>query len=778
LTNRISLRNWEIAGVIATLVIALCVPIYALKRTTRTGRFETIAQRPKVTFVGRDKCAECHKKEYDAWQNSHHDLAMDVADDKTVLGDFNDAVFEHKGVSSRFFRRGDKFFVNTQGPDGKMNDFEIKYTFGYTPLQQYLIPFPGGRLQCLTIAWDVEKKRWYSLYPDEPNDPEDWLHWTKNGQNWNGMCAECHSTHLQKNYDMTTDTYKTTWSEIDVSCEACHGPGSDHVKWAEVPEMARSQDIENFGLVEKTGNVTARQQVEHCARCHARRATLGDYDHTTKDLLDYMVPQTLNEGLYFPDGQILEEVYVYGSFVQSKMYRNDVRCSDCHDVHSLKFVKEGNNLCLQCHRAEVYDTKNHHFHKKKGEKGDPIRSKDGTILYNVGEGAECFKCHMPGRYYMGIDFRNDHSLRIPRPDLSVTLKTPNACNECHWDKTAAWSAEYFTKWYGIKRKPHYGTVFEAARQGLPGAQADLIRLADDQLSSSIVRATALLLLRQYPGDLTLKIFERALMDPDSMVRQAAVLHIPRSDPETTVRLFVPLLYDPVKAVRIQAAMNLTELPRERLTARQREVFEKALAEYRESMEYVGDFPQGRHNLGNMYSNLGEGALAEENYKAAIRIDNLFYPAKVNLAMFYNRRGRNDQAEKLLREVVKEYPELYEAYYSLGLLLVEQKKPNDALQYLRKAAEGMPERARVHYNLGLLLQHLNRPSEAEASLLEALELEPDSFDYLYALADHYLRRGKLTEARRIAEELISKYPSNDLGRRLLDFIDQRMSRPTG
>jgi tetratricopeptide (TPR) repeat protein len=779
LTNKISLRSWEITGVIATLVIVLTVPIYAIKRTTLAGRVEEIVQGPTATFVGRDKCLECHKKEYDAWQNSHHDRAMDVADDKTVLGDFNDAVFEHKGVRSRFFRRGDKFFVNTQGPDGKMNDFEIKYTFGYTPLQQYLIAFPGGRLQCLTIAWDVEKKRWYSLYPEEPNDPEDWLHWTKNGQNWNGMCAECHSTHLQKGYDMKTDTYQTTWSEIDVSCEACHGPGSDHVKWAEVPEMARSQDIANFGLVEKTGNITSRQQVEHCARCHARRATLGDYDHTAnKDLLDYMVPQTLNEGMYFPDGQILEEDYVYGSFVQSKMYRNDVRCSDCHDVHSLKFVKEGNNLCLQCHRAEVYDTKDHHFHKKKGENGDPIRSKDGSVLYEVGEGAECFKCHMPGRYYMGIDFRNDHSLRIPRPDLSVTLKTPNACNECHGDKTAQWSADYFSKWYGIKRKPHYGTVFEAANKGLPGAQMDLIRLADDQLSPAIVRATALSLLRQYPGDLTFKTFERALLDPDSMVRHAAVFHIPQPDPETAVRLFVPLLYDPVKAVRIQAAMNLTTLPRERLTARQREVFDKALNEYRESMEYVGDFPQGRHSLGNMYSNLGEGALAEENYKAAIRIDNLFYPAKVNLAMFYNRTGRNDQAEKLLREVVKEYPELYEASYSLGLLLVEQKKPENALQYLRKAAEGMPGRARVHYNIGLLLQQLNRPSEAEASLLKALELEPDSFDVLYALADHYIKGGKLTEARHIAEQMIAKHPSNDLGRKLLNFIDQRINRPTG
>jgi predicted CXXCH cytochrome family protein len=773
LTNGTSLRNWEITGVVATLVIVLTIPIYALKQTYLNGQSGKSVPGPVAAFVGRDKCIDCHEKEYKNWQNSHHDLAMDVADEKTVLGNFNDSIFEHKGIRTRFFRKDNKFFVNTQGPDGKMKDFEIKYTFGYTPLQQYLIPFPGGRLQCLTIAWDVEKKRWYHLYPDEPNDPEDWLHWTKNAQNWNGMCAECHSTNLQKNYDMDSNTYRTTWSEIDVSCEACHGPGSNHVEWAEVPEMARSLEIENYGLVKKLKKNTARQQVEQCARCHARRATLGDYDHMAKDLLDYMVPQTLSEGMYFSDGQILEEVYVYGSFTQSKMFLKGVRCSDCHDVHSVKFVKEGNDLCLQCHRADEYDTKNHHFHKNKGEEGEPIKAKDGQVLYEVGEGADCFKCHMPGRYYMGIDFRNDHSLRIPRPDLSMEQGTPNACKMCHWDKTDQWSADYFTKWYGIKKKPHYGTVFTGGRRGLPTAQRDLIRLAEDLLSPAIVRATALTLLRQYPNEMSLKAFERALIDPDSLVRHTAVRHMPLGDPKTTVRLFVPMLYDPAKAVRIQAAMNLTAIPPEQLTARQRELFGAALEEYQSSMEYVGDFPQGRFNLGNMYANLGQPGKAVANYKAAVKIDKLFYPAKVNLAMHYNRVDRNDEAEKLLREVILEYPELSEVSYSLGLLLVEQKKPEDAVQYLQKAALGMPERARVHYNLGLLLQQLKRPVEAETSLLKALEIEPDSMDFLFAVADHYIKRRKLLEARRIAGQMVSKHPSNDLGKRLLRVIDQML-----
>jgi Tfp pilus assembly protein PilF len=776
ITDTSILKRWEITGFIATLVIVLIIPVYLLKEKYLTG-----TKHPKVlvaSFMGRQKCIDCHRKEYDKWRNSHHDKAMDVASDETVLGDFNNTVFKHKGVISRFFRKDKKFFVHTQGPDGRMSDFQITHTLGYSPLQQYLIPFPGGRLQCLTIAWDVEKRQWYHLYPDEPSDPTDWLHWTKNANNWNGMCAECHSTHLRKNYNMKADTYNTTWSEIDVSCEACHGPGSRHVAWAEIPDMARSQEIENYGLVVKTSNIGARQQVELCARCHARRSSLGDYDHSYNEIMDFMVPQLLTEGMYFPDGQILEEVYVYGSFLQSKMYQRGIRCSDCHEVHSMKFHKDGNDLCLQCHRADQYNTKDHHFHKIEGEPGDPIMGKDGQVLYSVGEGAECFKCHMPGRYYMGIDYRNDHSIRIPRPDLSVALKTPNSCKDCHWDKPDQWSADYYKKWYGIKERSHYATVFAAGRKGAPEAQNELIRLATDLLSPGIIRSTALSLLRSYPNKQTQKAFDRALMDPEPLVRHTAIHDLARLNPGTSARSVTPLLYDPVKAVRIQAAMTMTGLHRQQLDHRQKRVFHRALEEYQAAMEHVGDFAPGRLNLGNMYMNLGKEDLAEQHFAASIKIDRLFYPAKINLAMLYNSQGKNNEAEKLFREVTKEHPEFYEASYSLGLLLAEKKKYLEAARYLEKASKGMPNRARVQYNLGLLLQLLGRVTQAEAALLRALEIEPGSMDFLHALADHYIKTRKFHEAKAVAEQMMSKHPSNTLGPEMLKYIDRALKEKEG
>lgn len=210
------LRRWLLTGVVATAVLLASVPVYLIRArvAASVGQADSTTT---ATFVGRAACVDCHAAADSAWQGSDHDLAMAVATEATVRGDFDDAVFERRGITSRFFKRGDAFMVHTEGPDGAMGDFAITYTFGWEPLQQYLISFPGGRLQALPIAWDVERERWFFLYPDRDIPPTDWLHWTRNAQNWNGMCAECHSTNLIKGYDADTETYATTWSEINVS---------------------------------------------------------------------------------------------------------------------------------------------------------------------------------------------------------------------------------------------------------------------------------------------------------------------------------------------------------------------------------------------------------------------------------------------------------------------------------------------------------------------------------------------------------------------------------
>jgi tetratricopeptide (TPR) repeat protein len=523
--------------------------------------------------------------------------------------------------------------------------------------------------------------------------------------------------------------------------------------------MARPE-IEDYGLLIRTGGIDARQQVELCAPCHSRRTELGDYDHTRLDLLDNLLPALLRENLYHPDGQILDEVYVWGSFVQSKMYQNDVRCSDCHDVHDLGLVKPGNELCLQCHRADAYDAYDHHFHKKVHE-GKPS------------DGALCVKCHMPEQAYMVIDDRADHSLRPPRPDLTLEIGVPNACtqNGCHDDKPVEWSADAYTKWYGRARKPHYGTILAAGRARTPEAHGQLVALAQNALYPAIVRATALAALAAYPHETTTAAMKRALADDEALVRHTAVDSLSVADPAELVSLVAPLLFDPVRAVRMRAVAQLAGVPPELMKPYQRDAFDEVLSEYLDAMEYSLDFSFAGMNLGNFHAAQGRPAEAERFYRAAIEVDDLFYPAKMNLAVLLSGRGKNREAELLLREVVEAYPERFEAGYSLGLLLVEMNRQAEAVEFLRRAAQGLPTASRIHYNLGLLLQQLGQDAEAAAALGDAVELEPGNLDYLYALADHYAKRGRLAEALAVAERMIAAHPDNPIGHELKALLEQ-------
>jgi predicted CXXCH cytochrome family protein len=739
------------AALVSAAIIVVTIPLSLLR--PRAGLRMASAESVPATFVGSGACRDCHKAAYDKWKGSDHERAMDVATERTVLGDFNDATFTDRGVTSRFYRRGGKFFVETAGPDGKPGEFEIKYTFGIRPLQQYLVPFPGGRLQCLTIAWDTEHKVWFHLYPGQDVPPSDWLHWTRNGQNWNGMCAECHSTNLQKNYDAEKEIFNTTWSEISVGCEACHGPGSRHVAWARVPPMGRSS-LENGGLVVPTSGITSNQLVELCAPCHSRRAELGDYDHTGRLLLDQMLPSLLTEGLYEADGQQLDEVYTYASFLQSKMYARGVRCSDCHDSHSAKLLRTGNELCLQCHQREVYDTSDHHFHKREVD-GRPS------------DGALCVKCHMAERPYMVVDWRADHSFRRPRPDLTAEIGTSNACSQagCHADKALAWVLKASREWYGRARLPHYGTTFAAARKETPGIEQELRRIADSTLQPVIVRATALTYLQRYKGEVSTSALRAALTADEPLLRHVAASAEAEPDIRQRAARLAPLLSDPVKAVRLDAVSALAGIPGDLLKPYQRDALRDGIEEYRKTMAYSLDFASSGLNLGNLYSGLGDAATAEKYYRLALEIDDLFYPAKMNLALLVAGAGRGGEAETLYRQVLAAYPDNHDAAYSLGLLLAELGKPQEAAEWLTDAARGMPRHARVRYNLGLLLQQLGRLDQAEQALEAAVALDPANADALLALGDYYLRRGRAREASAVADRLIALAPTQPMGPQL-------------
>jgi tetratricopeptide (TPR) repeat protein len=735
------------------------------------------ASAPAPTFVGRAACAPCHAKELELFSGSRHDLAMQPANEETVLGDFGDASFEHFGVRSSFFRREGKFCVRTDGADGQLADFEIAYTFGVYPLQQYLVGFPDGRYQALSIAWDSRAKeaggqRWFHLYPNEPIPAGDILHWTGPAQNWNFMCAECHSTDLKKNWRVDEQRYATSWSEIDVSCEACHGPGSAHVAWAAHPtaeardSLARGLvlDLKSEGIAwifdPATGKSRperppkSRTEVEMCARCHSRRSQLFEDSVPGRALLETHKPALLEERLYHADGQQQEEVYEYGSFLQSRMYAVGVSCRNCHDPHSGRIEGTPDQVCVRCHVPERFATPAHHHHEPGGK------------------GASCVECHMPARDYMVIDARRDHSFRVPRPDLAVELGTPDACTACHADRSASWARDAVATWYpqGRGTTPHPARALDAGRRGRPQAEQELLQLVGDTLQAPIVRASAIELLAQCLGASSLPALERALADPDGLVRSAALDALAALPPPERLRLGSALLRDPLRGVRIEAASALAGEAR-LLNAEQRKPFDAALAEYRAAQATNADRPEAWANLGSIAARLGERAAARRAYEEGLRVGPWFGGAWVNLADLCREEGDEAECERVLRRGLGPAADKAPLHHALGLCLARTQRLPEALVELQRALEQAPGDTELAYVYGIALSSAGRKPEAAAVLSAALGRRPADRELLFALATLQRDLGNLPLAREYARRLLEATHGDPGARTLLEELQR-------
>lgn len=569
------------------------------------------------SYVGSQNCIECHTDAAQAWKGSHHDLAWTLPTPQTVLGDFGGAEFTLDGITSRFSREGDLFVIETDGPDGNMTRYPVSGVIGVAPLQQYAIETEPGRLQSFDVPWDAEQGAWYHLYPDQELTADNGLHWTGPYKTWNARCAECHATDYQRNFDAQTRRYASTQAEIGVGCEACHGPGSAHVDWArDVPVREKRDGLSETGLTIDYAAGDPEVLIQQCAGCHSRREPLlGGSPAPGTPFHDAYRLSTLRAPLYQPDGQILDEVYVYGSFLQSKMYDKGVTCKNCHDVHTATLKATGNALCTQCHSPAGnpdfpslpladYDTPDHSFHET------------GTT------GAECKNCHMIERTYMGVDGRRDHSFRIPRPDLSRKTGAPNACNECHSAKSSEWAARQVDRWFpnSDKRGPHFSEAFHAAQQGDPNMGRALADLALYDALPAIVRATALELLQSYATPELAGELAPLLRHPEPIMRSNAIaIQRAAQAPQMVARL-APLLSDPARAVRIATARELLSAPAGLLPPRQRPAMQAAMGEWQVALQTRLDYPETQMQLGGIALMTRDFANARAAFGEATRLD--------------------------------------------------------------------------------------------------------------------------------------------------------------
>ena len=715
-------------------------------------------------YVGGERCATCHMDETELWRGSHHDLAMAAASPASVSGDFDDAQFTHGGVTSEFFVRDGAYRVRTDGPDGALAEYRITHAFGTEPLQQYLAEFPDGRYQVLSIAWDSRPaeqggQRWFHLDPGEAVNHADPLHWTGAFYNWNSTCAECHSTNLQKNYSPEQDRFDTTYSSIDVDCEACHGPGSLHVR---APAQARLglaastaqwQFTEGAAIAARVPPLEDRTELETCAQCHSRRSQFTDDFQPGDPLLDGFRPALLDEGLYHADGQIQDEVYVYGSFLQSRMHAAGVTCSDCHDPHSAALRVEGDALCGQCHLASAYFGPQHHHHPADGP------------------GTACVDCHMPAETYMVVDPRRDHSFSVPRPDLSVALGTPNACTGCHRDEGGQWAADAVAAWFpqGRAGTPHFGQTLHAARRWNLDRAQRLTELVSDSTAPAIVRATAVSLMSAQLDDRALRAVEAVLQEDDPLVQLAALDLLANVQPEDRTGFAQRFLTHPLRALRLSAARVL--LPsRAQLSERRRGDLDAALREYLAAQRFNADRAEGLFNSATTLAQQGRTAEATAALQAVISRAPYFTAAYINLADRLRRSGQEDQAEALLRQAIENNGEEPSGHFALGLSLVRSGQLAAAMDTLERAAALAPDEPYYQYVIGIALHSTGETAAALQRLRAAHARFPGHRETIVALATIHRDSGDFGEARVYAERLLQLSPVDPTARALLEELN--------
>jgi len=703
---------WGSAATVASLVTVAAFRFDRRAGTADGAEMPTLSN-DSAHYVGSAACVSCHADQAAQWLTSQHHDAMAEAASEQVLGNFDDATFTYAGTTSTFFKRDGRFVVRTDGRDGRLAEFQIKYTFGVYPLQQYLVQFSDGRIQALSIAWDARPRkiggqRWFHLYPTEWVTHDDELHWTRPAQNWNFMCADCHSTGVRKNYDAAADRFATSWTDINVSCEACHGPGSRHLGWAQTKRSADADDRGLTAVLDErrgatwtvnagTGNAlrsrprTTDREIEVCAQCHSRRGQIAEGYQAGAELLDHYLPALLTSPLYHPDGQQQGEVYNWGSFLESRMYAKGVTCSDCHEPHTGQLRLEGNALCSSCHLASKYDSAEHHHHAP------------------ASAGAACVSCHMPASTYMVVDPRRDHSLRVPRPDLSLKLGTPNACNGCHTTRDAAWAATRVKAWFGHDPAgfQRFASAFSLSHTETRDRQADLLAVADDNTQPAIARATALAQIDASSHPAAFDTIARALRDSHGLVRFGALQSL-RSAPLTLrPQVAGPSLSDPLRAVRVEAVSVLASVPADQMSADVRNAFERVAGEYVDVQRYNADRAEGRVNLGTFYGSRGDAPGGEQELKAAIRLDPSFIPAYVNLADLYRVLGRDPDGERTLRDGLAAAPASGALHYALGLALVRLKRTDEAIPQFKRATTLDPENARFAYTYGVAVESVGK-----------------------------------------------------------------------
>jgi Tfp pilus assembly protein PilF len=721
-------------------------------------------------FVGSQSCRECHEKFYQLWSTSFHGLAMQPYTTDLARTNLTEQKTEIIAGKYRFLADLRKSVVLERTPKGEKS-YPIVQVMGGKNVFYFLTPLERGMLQVLPVAYDVRRREWFdttaSAMRHFGDRRDEALYWKERPLTFNTSCFSCHVSQLSKNYDLKADSYQTTWAEPGINCETCHGPSGGHVKlFRELP--ANKPAPEDIKLIVLT-KLTTEQRNATCAPCHAKMSPVtmnfspGDryFDHF--DLVGYESPD------FYPDGRDLGENYTYTSWRGSPCAKSgQLDCVHCHTSSGRYRFKESakaNDACLPCHAARVANAPEHTHHKA------------GTA------GNECISCHMPMTEFARMR-RSDHSMRPPTPATTLLYNSPNACNLCHTNQTAAWADKFVREW---RPRDYQKPVLERAALIAAARRQDWKKLPDilaylSRTNREEMQAVALVrLLANCPADEQWPVLRRLVTDPSPLVRASAAEALGlRLDQPNTVAL-CQAASDGYRLVRVRAATALAGVPEERLPEDQRPQVRGAVAELMESMRSRPDDMSSHYNLGNLHMSRSQMPEAVAEFETASRLQPDALPPMVNVALAYNALGQNDKAEASLRHALSLDPTNSAANLNLGMLLAEMGKMSEAEKAFRAAFKADPKSGQAAYNLGVMLSK-DHPKEALTWCSRAAELRPENPQYGYTYAFYLYQAGQLGEALKAIQSVRQRHPEHEdsllLERQLLQEQQQKRSGSQG
>ncbi len=698
-------------------------------------------------YAGSASCRECHAQFYSLWSTSFHGLAMQPYTPQLAQTKLTPQTLEIVAGRSRF-RADLASGVVIEHTATNETRYPITQALGGKNVFYFLTPLERGWLQVLPVAYDVRRQEWFDTTASAMRhfgDRQDAaLYWKERPLTFNTSCFACHVSQLANNYNLAADSYHTTWAEPGINCETCHGPSAAHVKLFQ--ELPTNQPAPADLKLVVTKKLTIEQRNATCAPCHAKMSPVTMNFAPGERFFDHFDLVALEDADFYPDGRDLGENYTYTQWRQSACAESgQLDCIHCHTSsgrYRFKDAAKANDACLPCHAERVANATAHTHHPE----GTP--------------GNQCVACHMPTTEFARMR-RSDHSMRPPTPATTLAYHSPNACNLCHTNESAAWADQRVREWHPHDyQKPvlERAALITAARHG-EGTQlpAILAYLASPE-RAEIQTVSLVRLLANYSAADKWPVLRQLTGDASPLVRASAAEALGEHLDQTNLTALVQATGDDYRLVRVRAAAALAGVSESQLPDEPARSLRAATAELMSSMTARPDDLNAHCNLGNFYLARGEPAKALAEFTTASRLQPEVLPPYVNAALAYNSLGQNDQAEASLRHALSLEATNVAANLNLGMLLAETGKMAEAEQSFRVAFKADPRSALAAYNLGVLLAQAH-PDESLDWCRRASELEPDNPKYGYTYAFYLQRTGQRERALQVIHSVRERFPTH-------------------